>query len=123
MNELKQEQIVKRAHALDTCVHRFDVLVKRERQAFYYYQPPSISIAHSLSHIQFFFVDVLSCQSAFASVLFCSFTMFFEIMLHIRNSCKHKICMLPKHNKMHYVKWSKIDNSQMRGKKTGQLNM
>lgn len=47
-------------------------------------------------------------------VLFYSFTMFFEIMLHIRNSYKHKICMLPKHNKMHYVKWPKIDNSQQK---------
>lgn len=66
--------------------------------------PPSISIA-------VYFLHVCVCVLWICLLLFWSFTMFFEIMLHIRNSCKHKICMLPKHNKMHYVKWSKIDNS------------
>lgn len=115
--KLKQEQIVTCTH--DTCVRRFDGLVKRECQAFYYYRT-TIHIYRPFIcfHINLFFS--LSFKSMFvcvyaaakAPLCYCSFTMFFEIMLHIRNSCKHKICMLPKHNKMHYVKWPKIDNSR-----------
>lgn len=98
------------------CVRRFDGLVKRECQAFYYYHrrhPYLLPIALIFSPPRPVpLTPCIPCVRCLLLLLFCSFTMFFEIMLHIRNSCKHKICMLPKHNKMHYVKWPKIDNSR-----------